>query len=193
MELRHRWALFIGFICLFPLLAASLGFNWGSPAFDGKQLNQHQQVEQFFYHISGSLHHALLEWSAVSVACIAAIVSFLHYRLRRDITIPILGCALLCAGFMDAFHTLAATRLIEASVPNEQFIPFTWALSRSFNAIIMIIGVSVNIWLYYAGKESTQLDNPTKDHHALWVLTRVGTAFLIFSYLIIHITATSNN
>jgi hypothetical protein len=41
------------------------------------------------------------------------------------ITIPIIGVALLCAGFMDAFHTLAATRIIEANAQNSNFIPFT--------------------------------------------------------------------
>jgi hypothetical protein len=44
---------------------------------------------------------------------------------------------------MDAFHTLAAGRLIEATADNTTLIPFTWAICRLFNALILVTGVSL--------------------------------------------------
>ena len=42
---------------------------------------------------------------------------------------------------MDAFHTLAADRLIDAVADNQDLIPFTWALCRMFNVLIMMTGI----------------------------------------------------
>ncbi|PCI70404.1 MAG: hypothetical protein COB38_07145 [Gammaproteobacteria bacterium] len=75
-----------------------------------------------FFALKGALQHVIMEWSAVSIAIIAALASFLHFYRRRDVTVPIIGLALLCAGITDAFHTLAATRIISASAPNSDFI-----------------------------------------------------------------------
>ncbi len=51
--------------------------------------------------------------------------------------------ALFCAGCMDAFHVLAADRLLHSVADSVNLIPFTWALCRSFNAVIMLGGVLI--------------------------------------------------
>ena len=93
---------------------------------------------------NGNLHHALLEWSAFIVAILTAILAFAHFKIKHDVTTLVIGLALLASGFMDAFHTLAATQLIEAVADNSQLIPFTWAASRTFNAIILIVGIGLD-------------------------------------------------
>tara|TARA_Y100000031_G_scaffold46936_1_gene53510 strand:- start:1003 stop:1374 length:372 start_codon:yes stop_codon:yes gene_type:complete len=69
--------------------------------------------------------------------------SFTHFSIKHDSTTPAIGIALFCAGGMDAFHTLAAGRLIEATADNTTLIPFTWAICRLFNALILVTGVSL--------------------------------------------------
>ena len=44
---------------------------------------------------------------------------------------------------MDAFHTFAADRLIHAVADNKNLIPFTWAICRTINATIMLVGVAM--------------------------------------------------
>lgn len=72
----------------------------------------------------------------------------MHYGIHGDIAIPIMGVAIFCAGSVDAFHTLAATRIISAQAANTDFISFTWAFSRIFNACIMITGTLISFMLY---------------------------------------------
>ena len=153
---QQKWIGLILFLSVLPYFLTLTGADFSSTSTlltVDQFANGKIKADQVFHALKGALHHTLLEWSAVSVAVIAAFASFLHYSLRRDITIPIIGMALLCAGFMDAFHTLAATRMIEANAPNSGFIPFTWALSRIFNASIMIIGVGINIWIFQQSKD----------------------------------------
>ena len=44
---------------------------------------------------------------------------------------------------MDDPHILAADRLISAVADNNHFIPFTWAISRLFNALILLVGTAI--------------------------------------------------
>ncbi len=135
-------------ICVMPFLLNLMGVDFASqktpfPWEKATEMAPHERVEGIFQMLSGSFTHTLLEWSAFMIAMFTMFLAFLHFSIKRDVTVPILGVALFCAGVMDAFHTLAADRLIEAVADNRNLIPFTWAISRMFNALILIIGVSI--------------------------------------------------
>ena len=128
-------------ICTLPYLLNLIGVDFGS--ISSPQPDKTQDYSQAM----GSLHHALMEWSAIVVAILTAFATFLHYSRNRDITIPILGVALVCAAMVDVFHILASTQIISSHSEQKDFIPFTWALSRQFNALIIILGLGINLWL----------------------------------------------
>ena len=135
-------------ICVIPFLLTLAGFDFGSHAekFDMAEMAQASgpaQVDAMFNRLPGAFAHALLEWTAFCAAIFTVLLAFSQFRMTGDITTPIIGMALFCAGCMDAFHTLAAARLITAEASNQDLIPFTWAICRIFNAMIMIIGVSL--------------------------------------------------
>ncbi|NQY67485.1 MAG: GHKL domain-containing protein [Flavobacteriales bacterium] len=102
-----------------------------------------QLLDSMFYRLTGAFTHTILEWSAFSTAVFTVLLAFVHFSITKDATTPIIGVALFTAGCMDAFHTLAAARLIDASAPNKDLIPFTWAICRIFNALIMMVGIGV--------------------------------------------------
>ncbi|MFB3115211.1 MAG: ATP-binding protein, partial [Nitrospirales bacterium] len=140
------WAMLV--ICVSPFLLNLVGVDFGSskPGFpwaDVPTMASHEKIDAMFHTLSGSFTHTLLEWTAFLTAIFTLFLAFLHFSIKRDITTPIIGVALFCAGVMDAFHTLAADRLIESVADNRNLIPFTWAISRIFNALILIIGVSI--------------------------------------------------
>lgn len=135
-------------ICVLPYLISLLGFSFASHPipFDltaAPEMTKGELIDAMFYRLTGAFSHALLEWTAFCAALFTVILAFSHYSITRDITTPIIAIALFSAGCMDAFHTLAAARLIEAVAPNKDLIPFTWAICRIFNALIMIVGVSM--------------------------------------------------
>lgn len=136
-------------LCLLPTLYYfSIDFSFASTSstFDIKQmanweLSRTHLIDEMFYALAGGIQHALLEWTAVVLAFLCVIVSLAHYRMSKDITAPIIGLALFMSGCMDLFHTLAATRLIDATAENSNLIPFTWAISRTFSATVLLLGV----------------------------------------------------
>lgn len=128
---------------LFGIYFSSHQYDFSSSTLDSPKLSKDDLQEEMFHALSGSLQHGLLEWSAVIAALLTSILAFAHFSIRKDITTPIIGITLFCSAIMDTFHTLAALRLVSAVADNSNFIPFTWALSRSFHSILMFFGVIV--------------------------------------------------
>jgi signal transduction histidine kinase len=135
-------------LCVLPffLSLAGLDFSTHQLSFDALQTADHpwQAGPYTMYHVlKGSFTHTLLEWSAFCTAIFTVFLAFVHFSLRRDATTLLIGIALFCAGIMDAFHTLAAARLLHAVTDSQDFLPFTWAVCRLFHAVIMSGGAAL--------------------------------------------------
>ncbi len=133
-------------LCALPTILRWAGADFGSPPIDaagGTAGGPDKLVDQYHVLLAGSFIHTILEWSAFLAALFTVLLSFTHYSIQRDAATPIIGAALFCAGAIDAFHVLAADRLIAAVADNRQFIPFTWVISRIFNVSITILGTLV--------------------------------------------------
>ena len=146
-------------------------------------------TDEMFYALRGGLHHGLLEWSSVVIAVVTVLLSFTHYQINRDITVPIIGVALLCSGLMDAFHMLSGMRLIDAVADNAKLSPFTWALSRGFHAALMIVGVVMA--LYFSKKSGDQ--RREDDATGLYIIAVTSVVFIGISYFVVHLAATSED
>lgn len=137
------------FVCILPIMLNLLGANFGSPpqasyAFATHHLDDKKQtIDVMHYALSGSFTHTILEWSAFCTAIFAVLLSLIHSYLKGEIITLIIGIALFSAGCMDAFHTLAADRLVQGLANNQNFVPFTWAISRLFNALILLCGTGL--------------------------------------------------
>ncbi len=178
--------------CSLPFILNSLGFSFASIS-DTSRVNSLSQSgitdAYLFEMMKGSFHHALMEWTAVSIAFLTAVATFIHFSRNRDIIVPIIGLAILCAGFTDAFHTLAATRLVAATSANTDLIPFTWALSRVFNVSILIIGILLSRWLTRQNDKNAVKDQKQK----VVILSIIGLLFLGLATILVSLSATSES
>jgi diguanylate cyclase (GGDEF)-like protein/PAS domain S-box-containing protein len=129
--------------------------------------------------LTGSFVHALLEWSAFCTALLTAVLASIHFRMTGDVTTRVLGMALLGAGCMDAFHALAAVRLLGGSAPLDDLLPFTWTLSRMFAAVILVSGVGLLLL-----RRCESLNRP-------WFVLGGGVALAAISFVIIKVCAVS--
>ena len=143
----HPYALLLvtAALCAIPPLINLAGFSFGTPPsrldIAGWTLEDAQgRQEAYFRLLRGPLVHTLLEWSGVCVAIITALVSFVHYFLKRDITTPVIGTALLFIALFDGFRILAFDRLLIPLRDPAVFIPLTWAVSRNFHILILVVG-----------------------------------------------------
>ena len=180
---RIIWAVVA--VCVLPFALNILGIDFGSPkvSLDPSGLVDSSNIEivdRAHRFLAGSFTHTLLEWTAFCAAFFTVILAFVHFQIVKDIVTPIIAVALFWSGCMDAFHTLAADRLIEATAPNDNLIPFTWAICRVFNALILITGV-VLIMTFKEKKWSGQFA----------YLATVSVAFGAIAYGIIYVCATS--
>jgi signal transduction histidine kinase len=135
-------------ISILPLLLHQLGIDFAShqemfPFDRVHEMSESAILDAHFLRLSGAFVHTLLECSAFIVAFFTVVLSFTHFSIKRNSVTPIIGMALFMSGCMDAFHTLAADHLIDATSPNTDLIPFTWAICRAFNSAIMIAGVCI--------------------------------------------------
>ena len=137
-------------------------------------------VDAMHHALAGSFTHTLLEWSAFCAAIFTVVLAFAHFSIKHDVTTPTIAVTLFFAGVMDAFHTLAADRLIEAVADNRNLIPFTWAICRLSNVLLTIIGVS----LFLANK-------PRKWQKDVGFVTAIALLLGGIAYGIIRFCATS--
>ena len=172
-------------ISVLPFILNALGVDFASARFvlsteEAATLTAQERVDGNFFQLRGAFTHTLLEWTAFCAAMFTACLAFCHYMISKNITAPIIGSALFLAGCMDAFHTLAAGRLIEAVADNSNLIPFTWAICRIFNALILIVGIAILM----ARRQSEM-----KADIRLLLLSAIG--FTLAAYGIIHYCAVS--
>lgn len=137
-----RKALGLTIACTIPAILLVLGVDLGLPWPPPTGAAPHGGGE-FLQAVAGPIVHDLLEWSAFMVALLTTMLAYAHFRATGDAMTLTLSVALLSAGCIDAFHTLAASRLISAAAPQTDFIPFTWAVCRMFNGGLMLIGITV--------------------------------------------------
>ena len=179
------WAIIA--ICTLPFLLHLLGFDFGNvshhldPQAAGAMTDKELQ-NALFDSLAGAFTHFLLEWSAVAIAIATAILAFIQCRITGNPATPIIGMALFCAGCMDAFHALAATNLIRAVAENENFIPFTWALSRMFNVLILLIGAGI-----FLSRFKSHLAQTNRNRFVFIV----SGAFLLVSLVVVQLCAMS--
>lgn len=151
LAVPRRWLILLTIsmvvLCCLPAVLMVGGANFGnmplSQNLSGPFASQGHMTQALYAAMRGSLVHSLLEWSAFCVAVVIALAAILHYSMNGQTSTPVISLVLLSAGTMDAFHVLAADHLIPSIADNHEFIPFTWALSRFFNAAITIIGVGL--------------------------------------------------
>jgi hypothetical protein len=186
LQLPPQLTLIVVLICVLPLGLNFLGIDFSSPKYllyfqAAATMDAPQLEDKLHLTLAGSFTHTLLEWSAFCAAIFTTILAFAHFIIKRETTTLVIGLALLCAGIMDAFHTLAADRLIDAAADHQNLVPFTWAICRIFNALLTMIGVS--IFLFF--KAEKWLKNIT-------IVSIISLTFGLMAYHIIKISATSH-
>ncbi len=179
------WTVII--VCILPYLLHQLGIDFSThqEPFDlsaASEWEPHELNDAMYSVLSGSFVYTLLEWSAVCTAFFTVCLAFTNYSITKDPIVPIIGVSLFFAGVIDAFHTLAVDRLIDVVADNQNLIPFTWALCRLFNALILILGTSLCLRRSWLEKNQTR---------SLGFVIIVSLGFGLIAYGIIHLCATS--
>ncbi|MEM9493210.1 MAG: MASE3 domain-containing protein, partial [Myxococcota bacterium] len=173
-------------ICALPGLLMVAGFELGthSEPLDLAALSAPDAgVQPLYKAVRGGIIHALMEWSGVAAAAFTVILAMAHYRLRGEAVTMIIALALFWSGCMDAFHALAATQLLTSTADSQNFVPFTWAISRLFNVLIILLGV---------GLLMVRSSLPVLEGRR-YAIPIIGLVFGLIAYVIIHACSTASH
>jgi PAS domain S-box-containing protein len=124
------WALAITVACMLPVFVLLVATDRATvPAGDPVGI--------------GAYVHTIMEWTSVCAALCVGVMSLVQHRLTREVSLLVIGVAFICAGAMDAFHTLAVDGIVHTNARPGDMTPFTWMLSRLFNGVILTFGVAL--------------------------------------------------
>ncbi len=175
---RFAWVLVV--VCALPLCLMAIGVDFSTNNYYVEDQNKPANitaVDLAHIKLKASFTHTLLEWLSVCIAYFVALLAIVYFHLTKSFSVLIIGLSLVTVGSMDAFHIFASDRLIETHVESQNFIPFTWAMSRLSNGIILMVGVGVFVlWL-------------KKDIFKSLSNLQIGSicfGLLIASYLVVH-------
>ena len=135
-------------LCVLPVILSSAGVDFGWPDYAPdlgalSRLPPAARIDSLRYCLQGSFLHNLLEWTAVCLAVLTALIAFIHFRLTKTMLAPVIGAALFWSVCVDAFHTLASDHFIHRVADAARFIPITWTASRLFSCIVLLVGAGI--------------------------------------------------
>jgi len=135
-------------ICAIPLLLNVLGFDFGTLSYKSDpyqiaRIQEYERLSELKEYLLGRNFHTIFVSFTIAIAFLTVLLSFIDFRIKGDVSTPIVGIALFCAGLLDTFHILVSTQVIR--VPDQQvyLTAFTWFFCRMFHASILILGVSI--------------------------------------------------
>jgi hypothetical protein len=137
-----------------------------------------ERTALFYQTLRGAFVFTLLEWTAFCIALVTVTFSFVHYFLARDIITPIVGTALFFSGSLDAFLVLAANLVTEPAAQHDQLVPFVWTISRTINAMIVVVGTAPFLWR-----------SPRATSHGLRYILLVGVLCALASFAVVRFCA----
>ncbi|TVZ37794.1 signal transduction histidine kinase [Alteromonadaceae bacterium 2753L.S.0a.02] len=173
-------------LCALPFIAGVLGFDLGVPhtAMDVREwghLDAHDSTFGVYIALTGPLWHLILEWLAIATALLSSALAFSLFVMSRNIVAPVIGLTLLCAAGLDAFHALAAVRIVDTVASYDQLMPFSWALARILSALLLFLAVSVLVF----SKVQNHRQAPAK------LLSILSLLFLSLAYLVVQWSVSS--
>lgn len=171
--------------CIYGVDFSISSYPFVSVVDSGSNFSSYQFTNLLHKSLAGSFIHTILEWSAVCAAFFTAIFAFTHYSIKRDITTPIIGIAFLCAAVLDGFHTFIADRLILVNSNYENLVPFSWAISRIFNSIIMVFGIGFLLL-------QKKIDEKKHKSRGLGFVLFIGFLYILIAGYIVCYSATAN-
>jgi len=86
--------------------------------------------------------HTLTELTATLLALFVGAVAFAHYRAESNNRFLFLAVGFLGVGLLDGYHATVTSRWFADAFPSppESLIPWSWNASRTYLAVIMLVG-----------------------------------------------------
>lgn len=139
------------------LNVTGVDFGFISSKIDPYKITELYQFEQQTYLqeiLRGRYVHTIFVSISITISFLTILLAFIDYRIKGELSTPIVGVALFCSGLFDTFHVLSATQIIHTQSQQFYLASFTWFFCRLFHASILILGTGVFLAKPSAFRES---------------------------------------
>src|SRR4051812_28498216 len=104
-------------VCVLPLLLNFIGIDFGTVTskLDPYKITKFVEIESqddIRDILLGHNFHTIFVAFTISIAFLTAFLTFIDFRIKGEVSTPIVGIALFCAGMLDTFHILVSTQVI---------------------------------------------------------------------------------
>ncbi|MBK6447043.1 MAG: PAS domain S-box protein [Bacteroidetes bacterium] len=153
----------IGIICALPVLLNVIGIDFGfiGSKIDPYRITQLYQFEQetaLQEILRGRYVHTIFVSISITISFLTILLAFIDYRIKGELSTPIVGVALFCSGLFDTFHVLSATQIIHTQTQQFYLASFTWFFCRLFHASILILGTGIFLARPSAFREESSIN-----------------------------------
>ena len=84
-----------------------------------------------------SFSYSTLEYASVVTAFLIVIISFIDFRIKGDVSTPLVASTMFFSGALDFLHIMATEGLILREDAMTFNSIYTWSFSRTFNALML--------------------------------------------------------
>lgn len=160
-NIPEKIILWILAVCLLPIVLNIVGVHFGLVI---NNLSVSQVLKHFEFErqegivdiLRSRQIHTIFVSASIAIAFLTVILAFIDFRIRGEVSTPIVGVALFCSGMLQAFHVLISTRILDMALQQYYITSFTWFFSRLFHPLILIIGTGIFLIKWNAVKESVR-------------------------------------
>ena len=134
-----------GLLVVSPFCLHWFGFDFSSHLSLSKDFFEEntQNLSEYFHQAASGLYvHTIFTWSTVTTAFLMTMLAILHFSVRGEGGILLVGLAFLLSGMLDAFQMFAMNGFILEDLSNPNFIPLSWTVSRLAHSFLIVWGVS---------------------------------------------------
>src|SRR5436190_23452799 len=138
-DIKEKFIWLIACLCALPIVLNLVGIDFG---FVSKQLDLAMITRIYDFENEKDLQniwrgryvHVIFVSFSIAISFLTIILAFIDFKIKGELSTPIVGVALFCSGLFYLFHMLAATNLLP--IPHQQcyLTSFTWFFCRLFHA-----------------------------------------------------------
>ncbi len=133
----YFWSVFI--ICIIPAILSAFGVDLSYDQY---------KIISFSKTTSNDLNNQVISktfnsiWIVFSIAVgfFTATLIFIDFKIKRDISAPIIGIVLICTSVFDLFHLLITSEALNTGNDVDTAIYFSWFISRILHAVLLLSG-----------------------------------------------------
>lgn len=185
--LSDKAFIWVAVLCLVPVVLNVLGVDFGflSREFDPYQVTRFIQTEQdtnIGLILRGRYVHLIFVSVSITISLLTIVLAVVDFRIKGDISTPIVAFALFCSGIFNTFHLLVATELIRAESEQFYLTSFTWFFSRLFHSAILVLGTGIFLIRKkgFGGSGARQARNTIVFTALFFVLLTVAIILVLF-------------